>query len=390
MAHVIVLGGGFGGLAAAHELRQELPDEHRVTLVAADDRFFVGFAKLWDLVGTRPLEEGTGRLDALAGYGIAYVEATITRIDPERRRVETSVGAYDADFLVVALGATDALGPLDGLQGVAYDLYDPEALPAMRAALGRLDAGRLVVPVLGGPYKCPPAPYEAAFLLDEHLRRRGVRDRVEVVVTTPLPTSLPAAGSEVSDMVARALAERDIELRTGLALEAIDAEDQTLRFVGGATLSYTLALAVPEATPPVVVAESALAGNGGWIWPDRASARTRFERVYAAGDCTSRGRLAEGRSVRRGDGEGGGPQHRLRAHRQRRRPLRRLRLLLPRVRRAARVGPRGEILRRARPRGPSGRARHCDLHPPRWPSKLSGCGSGSECDPARTSPRRPR
>jgi sulfide:quinone oxidoreductase len=124
-------------------------------------------------------------------------------------------------------------------------------------------------------------------LLDEHLRRRGVRDRVEVVVTTPLPTSLPAAGSEVSDMVARALAERDIELRTGLALEAIDAEDQTLRFVGGATLSYTLALAVPEAAPPVVVAESALAGNGGWIWPDRASARTRFDGVYAAGDCTA-------------------------------------------------------------------------------------------------------
>ena len=258
MAHVIVLGGGFGGLA-----------------------------KLWDLVGTRPLEAGTGRLDTLTGRGIAFVKATIMGIDPERRRVETSAGAYDADFLVVALGATDGFGALDGLQGAAHDLYDPEALPAMRAALSRLDAGRLVVPVLGGPYKCPPAPYEATFLLDEHLRRRGVRDRVEVVVTTPLPTSLPAAGSEVSDMVARALAERDIELRTGLMVEVMDSEAQTLRFAGGTTLSYTLALAVPVAAPPAVVAESALAGDGGWIWPDRESARTRFEGVYAAGDCTA-------------------------------------------------------------------------------------------------------
>ena len=105
MAQVIVLGGGFGGLAADHELRQELPDGHRVTLVAAYDRFFVGFAKLWDLVGMRPLKEGTGRLDALAGYSIAFVKATITGIDPECRRVETSAGAEVSEMMARSLAA---------------------------------------------------------------------------------------------------------------------------------------------------------------------------------------------------------------------------------------------------------------------------------------------
>ena len=287
MAHIIVLGGGFGGLAAAHELRRELPEEHRVTLLAAEDWFFVGFAKLWDLVGIRPLGQGAGQLAALEDYGIRFVKARITAIDPESRRVETSAGSFDADFLVVALGAVDALGKVERLDGAAHDLYDPDALPAMRGDLASLDSGHLVIPVLGGPYKCPPAPYEAAFLLDDHLRQRGVREHVEVVVTTPLPTTLPAAGQEVSTMVARALAERGIELRTQHVVEAIDCETHTVSFAGRATLDYTLALAVPQAAPPPVVAESPLAGEGGWIWPDRETARTSFEGVYAAGDCTA-------------------------------------------------------------------------------------------------------
>jgi len=287
MAHIIVLGGGFGGLAAAHELRRELPEEHRVTLLAAEDWFFVGFAKLWDLVGIRPLGQGAGQLDALEDFGIRFVKAKITAINPESRRIETSTGSFDADFLVVALGAVDALGKVERLDGAAHDLYDPDALPAMRADLAGLDAGRLVIPVLGGPYKCPPAPYEAAFLIDDHLRQREVREHVEVVVTTPLPTSLPAAGPEVSDMVAHALAERGIELRTGHAVQAIDCVTQAVSFADGSTLDYTVALAVPQAAPPAVVAKSALAGDGGWTWPDRETARTSFDGVYAAGDCTA-------------------------------------------------------------------------------------------------------
>lgn len=287
MAHVLVLGGGFGGLAAAHALRRDLPIDHAITLLAADDRFFVGFAKLWDLVGTRPLAQGTGQLAALEEYGIRFIKAKITAIDPARRRVETSAGAFDADFVVVALGAVDGLGKVARLEGAAYDVYDADALPAMRAALGHLDAGRLLIPVLGGPYQCPPAPYEAAFLVEDHLRQRGVRARVDVVVTTPLPSPLPAAGHTVSALVAQALAERGIDLRTKHAVEAIDTAAQTVSFTGGATLDYTLALAVPQAAPPAVIAESPLAGEGGWIWPDRETARTDFAGVYAVGDCTA-------------------------------------------------------------------------------------------------------
>ncbi|MDQ3862862.1 MAG: hypothetical protein M3317_05070 [Actinomycetota bacterium] len=149
MASILILGGGFGGLAAAHELRARLPHNHDVTVVAASDRFYAGFAKLWDLV---------------------------------------------------ALGAGPGPEHFLHLHGPAHDLYDTNELPKMRTDLAQLDAGTLAIAVLDAPYKCPPAPYEAALLLDEHLR--GVRDSFELVITTPQPMTLPAAGPEISRFVA--------------------------------------------------------------------------------------------------------------------------------------------------------------------------------------------
>jgi sulfide:quinone oxidoreductase len=288
MASILILGGGFGGLAAANELRARLPDNHDVTVVAADDRFYTGFAKLWDLVGTRPLEQGTASLLALEQRGIHFVQARITKIDPAERRVETEVGSFDADFLLVALGAGPGPEQFLHLQGPAHDLYDANELPEMRADLAQLDAGTLVLAILGAPYKCPPAPYEAAFLLDEHLRGRGVRDAIELVVTTPQPMTLPAAGPEVSQFVADTLEDQGIELRTEQSVQAIDVDTRKVSFADGGQLQYTLLLEVPQAVPPQVVAASARGGGGGgWIQPDRETLLTRFERVYAAGDCTA-------------------------------------------------------------------------------------------------------
>lgn len=286
MAEVVVLGGGFGGLAAAHELKRGLSDPHQITVVADSDRFFVGFAKLWDLVGIRSLDEGAGTLAALTDQGIRFVNAAVTALDPQTRHVETSVGALDADFLVVALGATRSLGKLARLEPPAYDLYDPGALAAMRAGLDSLEAGRVIISVLGMPFLCPPAPYEAAFLVEEYLRGRGVRDQVEVVVTTPQSMIMPAS-AQVSEAVGAALTARGIAVHTEHAVDAIDLDRRRLAFADGDSLEYALLLAVPQAAPPPVLADSALAGKGGWIAPDRETARTRFDRVYAVGDCTS-------------------------------------------------------------------------------------------------------
>ncbi|MCB1006607.1 MAG: FAD-dependent oxidoreductase, partial [Acidimicrobiales bacterium] len=108
MSHVVILGGGFGGLAAAHELRTAHP-ELDVTVVDRRDHFFMGFAKLWDLAGIRPLVQGTRSLDALAGRGVRFVQADVVDLDAAGRRVTIAGGeVLEADALIIALGAAKA------------------------------------------------------------------------------------------------------------------------------------------------------------------------------------------------------------------------------------------------------------------------------------------
>jgi sulfide:quinone oxidoreductase len=288
VAHLVILGGGFGGLAAAHELRALLDDEHEITLVDRDDSFYMGFAKLWDLAGLRPIEEGTRSLTALDARRVRFLRAEVQGIDPRARRVTTDQGELESDGLVVALGTSAAPAQRRLLSGPgAHDLYDGTQLPAIRAALGGLDEGRVVISILGGPHRCPPAPFEAALIVDQLLRARGVRDRVEVVLTTPKPMTLPVAGVDASRYVAEHLAEQGVELRTEHRVTDVDGQGRRLSFAEGEGLDYDVLLAVCADAPPPVVADSPLADEEGWIRPDPETLRTAFERVYAVGDCTT-------------------------------------------------------------------------------------------------------
>lgn len=286
MADVRVLGGGFGGLAAAHELRRLLPADDTVTVIASRDTFFVGFAKLWELSGLRPLADGTRSLSALERHGIRFVQADITAIDAAARRADTSAGTYTGDAMVIALGAGYQPKHTAMLGGHAHNLYDATALPGIKAELDALTTGTLLVSILGAPYLCPPAPFEAALLLDEWLRANGRRDQVDVVVTTPQPLTLPVAGPDASRFLAERLTERDVTVLTEHPLESIDHHAGVARFGDGRAREFRLMLGVPAAAPPPVVAASGIAAESGWITPDRQTFATRAERVYAIGDCT--------------------------------------------------------------------------------------------------------
>lgn len=288
MAQVLVLGAGFGGLAAAHELRRSLPSGDQVTIVAASTEFYVGFAKLWDLAGVRPLAEGTRRLDALERHGIRYLNARITGIDAATRTVTTTDGTLTADGIVVALGAGYApkSTALLGEGTKAHNLYDARSLPAIHAALDELTEGTVHVGILGAPYLCPPAPFEAALMVDEWLAANGRGDAVRVVVSTPAPLTLPVAGPDASRYLADQLTERGVTVLTEHPITEIDQSAGVTRFAEGRELDWDLMLGVPAAAPPAVLADSGLAAQSGWIEPDRYTFATTAERVYAVGDCT--------------------------------------------------------------------------------------------------------
>lgn len=287
MSRVVVLGGGFGGVAAANELRTCLNEGDEVVLIDRHDGFAMGFAKLWDLAGTRPIEEGTRSLADLAHRGITVVQAEVTAVDPATLEVSTSAGSFAADALIVALGAPPHPAHRRLLQGPdAHDLYDIQALPAMHQALDAITDGRVVISIFGGPFKCPPAPFEAALIVDRRLRERGVRDNVDVVVTTPMPMTVPVAGVDASRYVADHLEAQGVELRAEQLITDVDTTARQVRF-GDDALDFDLLLGVPADSLPEVLQSSGLAGSSGWLEPDPHTLRLPgHQRIYAIGDCT--------------------------------------------------------------------------------------------------------
>jgi len=283
MERTLILGGGFGGLAAAHELRRRLGDAHEVTLVDRRTHFMMGLRKPWAIAGVGSLEEGRRDRSALERAGIRWLRRTVTAIDPAARRVRTDAGELEADFLVVALGAEPRPDLVPGLAEFGHDLYDVEKVPALAEAVARFAGGTIQVLVAGVPYKCPPAPFETAMLLDEHLRARGLRERTTLRVDTVQPILLPNGGKPGSAWIGEQLTARGIEWRAGRKIVRIEAT--RVVFEDGEA-DFDLLVGVPPHRPPAVIQGSGLEGEGPWIAVDPATLRTKIERVYAIGDVT--------------------------------------------------------------------------------------------------------
>ncbi|MGH2400122.1 MAG: FAD-dependent oxidoreductase, partial [bacterium] len=170
----MILGGGFGGITAALELRRSLNGDHVITLVDRRPSFMMGLRKLWVLTGRGTPGDGTRPLSALSTKGITLRQATVTNIDPASRSVTTDMGTLVYDHLVIALGAESRPDLVPGFSSAVFNLYDAADVERLAARVKSFAAGRVVIGILGVPYKCPPAPYEAALLLHDLFEQRGL------------------------------------------------------------------------------------------------------------------------------------------------------------------------------------------------------------------------
>ncbi len=284
-ARVLVLGGGFGGLACAHELRRLVP-EVAVTVVDRSPTFVVGATQTWVMLGERRAEEVARSREALARAGIEYVRAEVEAIDPTARAATTTAGRLEADYLVVALGTELDLDVAPGLAEAAETFYTLEGAARLHERLRTLGEGRLVLLIPAVPFKCPPAPYEAAILLHDYLQRRGRRHAVEIEVDTVEPAPMPTAGPAMGAFIRGELERRGIGFFPGRSLERVDLARRTIRFVDGAESRYDLLVAVPRHRAPEAVRRAGLVDEAGWIPVDRRTLETAYEGVFAVGDVT--------------------------------------------------------------------------------------------------------
>jgi sulfide:quinone oxidoreductase len=282
---VLILGAGFGGLELATRLSETIPDAVQVTLLDRNDAFLFGFSKLEVMLGRQSAEEVKLYYRDIAKDGVEFRQETVTGIDAAARRVTTDAGSYDADFVVVALGADYDMAATPGLAAGGYEYYTLAGAERLCDALAGFDGGRVVVSVLGQPFKCPPAPFEASFLLHEYFTQRGLRDSVQMSTTFPMQRPVPVTGA-VAQMFRDGLAARGVEELPQRLVTGIDPTTRAAHLASGETLPYDLFVGIPVHRAPDVLVASGLTVNG-WVPVDQDNLRTQFPGVYALGDvCT--------------------------------------------------------------------------------------------------------
>ncbi len=282
-ASILILGAGFGGLETATRLREALDESFEITVVDQRDFFNFGFTKFDLMFGRREPEECKERLSALDDKGIRFHQAVIESIDPEARQVETSTGPLTADYLLVALGADIAPEATPGfLEAGGHHFYTFAGAEWLWPLVNDFEGGQILIAIFDKPYKCPPAPYEAAFQLDDFYRDRGIRQDVAIDILIPGPMPLPVSKSVSAD-IEELLTSRQIALHTNHKVVEVDYRAKQAVVANQTRFPYDLFIGVPIHRPPAVVLECGL-GEQGWIRVDPATMRTRYERVWAMGD----------------------------------------------------------------------------------------------------------
>ena len=297
MARVVILGSSFGGLSAAYALRKRLGPQHDVVLVSNSSLFVFRPSLPWVIFGLRRPDQVTADFTrGLDRRGIDFLQATVTRIDPERRHVLTTKGDVEYDHLVIALGAhldRDAIPGLDAHTDCVLWLDDALRL---RDKLERFRGGTIaILDVQGSPLACPG--YEVALGLATFLRRRGLRENTRIYFISHAPTPFAPAGPRASAAVARELARAGVHWIGNAGLRSAAPGGVTL--ADGRAIEADLFVTFPPYRgTDALLRTPELADRRGFVETDRSMESIRFPNVYAVGDAVSfsgpkSGRMAE-------------------------------------------------------------------------------------------------
>jgi len=284
---ILVLGAGFGGLELTTILSEEIGDRVDLTLIDKNDSFYFGFSKFDVMFGNKTADAVKIAYKRIVKPGVKFCQETITNIDPVARHVTTDKGNYEADILVIALGADYDIAATPGLAEGGNEFYSFKGAERLRELLPGFKGGKVVVGICGAPFKCPPAPSEAALLMHDYLLKQGIRDKCEISLVMPFGLPIPPS-PDSSKALLRAFQERNIQFIPKHLVKAIDPWRQVAITDVGTEMSFDLFLGIPKHRAPEVVEKSGMTVNG-WIPVDKTNLKTKYPGVYAIGDVNSVG-----------------------------------------------------------------------------------------------------
>jgi sulfide:quinone oxidoreductase len=284
---IVILGGGVGGTLVANLLARKLSRRQaNITVIDRTGQHTYQPGWLYIPFGGSPPEQLEHTERRLLSRKVTLAIGDIRQIDREARKVKMADGmVFPYDFLVIATGARLAPEAVPGYAEGAQHFYSAAAALRLHAALRDFRGGKVLVGVADIPYKCPPAPLEFTFLLEDYLRQRGLRERSEIVYLSPINRVFTI--ESVSQFVAPMLEDRGVRAELFFNTESIDAQARTITSLEGTTLDYDLLVLVPPHRGVQVVAEAGLGDAQGWVATDRETLQCKADpAIYAIGDAS--------------------------------------------------------------------------------------------------------
>jgi sulfide:quinone oxidoreductase len=288
-AQVVVLGAGVGGTLTANLLAKEIGEKASVKLIDPTGNHVYQPGFLYLALGKAKAKSLSLNEDRLLRHEVEVVRHGAEAIDIDGRSVRLTDGTdLPYDYLVIATGSRIVPEQVPGFEG-AHHFYTMEGAEHLYRALQDFNGGRVLIGVAGIPYKCPPAPVEFTFMIEEYLKKRGLRERSSVTLLSPLNRAFTIESA--SKVVQPLMEERAIELETFFNVETVDPEKKVVSSLEGDSREYELLVLVPPHRGQQIVDTSGIGDPGGWIPTDQHTLQMLrdgkpVDNVYVIGDAT--------------------------------------------------------------------------------------------------------
>lgn len=290
---MLILGGGTAGTIMANKLAAAL-DEHqwRITVVDGTEEHYYQPGFLFVPFGTYRMRDILKPRRQYLNGRIKFVLSGIDRIDAEKKTVLLANGEpLRYHCLIVATGADIHPELIDGLADEEwgrskFDFYTPKGADKLGEFFKGWQGGKLVVSIAEMPIKCPVAPLEFLFLADEYFTRRGIRDKVDLHLVTPLSGAFtkPSCNRVLSDFLVR----KGIAVTPDFDIARVDSEEKKVVAWDDSEVSYDVLVSVPTNMGDPCIARSGLGNELNFIPTNKQTLKADgLDDVFVLGDATN-------------------------------------------------------------------------------------------------------
>ena len=293
MKHLLILGGGTAGTMMANKLAPVLnAREWQVTIVDNTEEHYYQPGFLFVPFGGYRLQDIVKPRRQYLPAGVKLVVSSIDHIEADKNKVvlgDQSILPYD--YLIIATGADIHPEQTEGLVDdewgkTKFDFYTPRGAELLAQFLKGWQGGKLVVNPIEMPIKCPVAPLEFLFLADAYFTERGIRDKVDLNLVTPLSGAFtkPKASQILGDLLGR----KRINVTPDFGLARVDSKEKKLVGWDDTEVGYDLLVSVPTNMGDPCIGRSGLGDELNYVATDKQTLLAKgLENVFVIGDATN-------------------------------------------------------------------------------------------------------